>query len=114
MANVVLRDLGGNEVEYSGVDQIKAPVRNTAGELVKRKFTTIESLMAYVIEQTDSVGGMARYKILDKLQWLPSENFIMFSISDADYQSYGGDGAVCFVTTKTLTVGETYLASDMY
>lgn len=114
MANVVLKDLNGNEVEYSGVTQIKAPVRNSAGELVTRKFTTIESLKAYAIETADSVGGTACYKILDRLQYLPSENFIMFSLSDEDYQSYGGDGVICFVTTKSLTVGNTYLATDMY
>lgn len=114
MADVILKDASGNDVEYSGVTQVESRVRNSAGELDTRKFTTIESLKAYVIESADSVGGVACYKILDSLQYLPSENFIMFSLSDEDYQSYGGDGVICFVTTKSLTVGNTYLATDMY
>lgn len=114
MADVILKDASGNDVEYSGVTAIDVPVASTAGEIVTNRFTSLLNTRAYVIEGNGSADGVACYKVLDSLQWLPSNYCLLFAITDDEYQSYGGDGAVCFVTTKSLTIGETYKITDMY
>ena len=114
MANVILKDANGNDVEYSNVTQIELPARNTAGEVVPTRFTSLLNTRAYAIERNGSADGVACYKVLDSLQWIPSQYYLQFAITDDDYQSYGGDGVICFVTTKNLKIGETYKMTDMY
>lgn len=114
MANVILKDANGNGVEYSDITVIEVPTKNNSGEVVTNRFTALSNAKAYVIKKAGSVDGTICYKVLDSLEWLPSQYAILFSLSDDDYKSYGGNGVICFVTTKDLTVGETYKVTDMY
>ena len=114
MANVILKDENGNDVEYGNVTQIELPARNTAGEVVPCRFTSLLSTRAYAIERNGSADGVACYKVLDSLPYIPTQYCLLFEVTDSDYQSYGGDGVICLVTTKSLTIGETYKMTDMY
>lgn len=114
MADVILKDASGNDVKYSGVTVIDVPVASTAGEMVTNRFTALINAKVYIVKRANSVDGSAYWEVLGKLQYIPTNDCIQFSLTDSEYQSYGGDGVVCFVTTKSLTVGETYASTDMY
>ena len=114
MAGIVLKDGSGNAVEYSGVTQIKVPYQDDDGNVSVRKFTRLATINAYVLVQCGDSNGVALYEILDKLAYIPSDDFFFFGFSDEDYQNYGSDGVTCIITAKSLTVGNTYLATDLY
>lgn len=114
MADIILKDKYGNEVKHAGITQIEIPSLNTAGEVVPIRFTSLLNTRAYAIERNGSSDGVACYKVLDSLMWIPTQYCLMFEVTEDDCQSYGGDSVICFVTTKSLTIGETYKATDMY
>lgn len=119
MADIVLKDLNGNEVEYGGVTKIEAPVRNSAGELVTNRFTALLSTNVYVISKQDD----GNYLVQKKLQCIPSQYCVNFGLYDSDFEELNEDAQVMgsgkiwygfLLTTKALTVGETYAFEDMY
>ena len=119
MANVILKDASGNDVEYSGVTVIEVPVASTAGEVVTNRFTVLSSTKVYVISRQDD----GNYLVLKELQRIPSQYCVNFGLYDSDFEELNEDAQVMgsgkiwydfLLTTKTLTVGETYAFADMY
>ena len=109
-----LKDKSGNELDYTGVTQMEAKIINADGSEDAEVFTRVLSLSAYAIKQTGSENNTAKYTILKKLAYLPAGDFMAFGMSDTEYQELGGDGFTILLTLKTLTVGNEYLATDLY
>lgn len=115
MAGIILKDGVGNELEYSDVKQIKIPYQDSEGKISAYKFTRIVNLNAYAIIGQGSTNNIANYKVMKKLQYLPSQDFFMCSVTDTDCQELGDENTlIVFLTPKSLTVGETYAATEMY
>ena len=115
MANIILKDKDGIPVTHNGITQIEV-----SGTDKTHKYTQMSYLSAYVVKQVGESGGIARYEVVRKLQMLPSEDFFAFAIADTDCKELGAkqaDGSYVvsqFLTPKSLTVGNTYLATEMY
>lgn len=101
-----LKDRLGTEVDYGAVTQIVAPFDNNAGYA---NYVRLASLKVYIIEGVGSIGGVSAYKILEKLSVFGTDSLIMFSVSSGNI-----DDTFYFVTTKNLTVGNTYPVDEMY
>lgn len=112
MAGIVLKDGGGNVIEYSDINQIRVPYRNDDGEMSVYKFHRLVSLRSYILRQNGSSNGIAMYEVISSLQLLASDDFFACSPTDAQIQELST--AMIFITTKRLTVGNTYLANEIF
>lgn len=116
MAGIVLKGPKGEVIEYSGVTQMEIPYQDDDKNTSAEKFTRIESLNSYAVLSQ----GDGNYKVLKTLEYIPSNEFFMCGITDTDCQELGkeqSDGSyfiTIFLTPKSLTVGTTYAAGDMY
>lgn len=123
MAGLVLKDKSGKAVEYNGVSRVSIPYQNDAGTMGVQKFTRITNQNVYIISPEGN-----GYKIIDWANRIPNDDYMLFEFSENDVKDYGyeventHDGVVVskelrlllFVTTKTLTIGETYALADMH
>ena len=115
MANIILKDKDGIPVTHNGITQLEV-----AGTDKVHKYTQLSVLRAYIVSQVGESNGIAQYKVMRQLQFLPSEDFFAFVITDTECKELGekqGDGSYVvsqFLTPKSLTVGSTYLATEMY
>ena len=111
MANIVLKDKSGTPVDYSGITQIEANGSNKT-----YKYTQMSALKAYVVsQQTDG-----KYLVRKQLQYLPSDNYFYFAFYNTEFEEFsneftdGTSAVTIFVTPKSLTIGNTYAAAEMY
>lgn len=115
MANIILKDKDGIPVTHNGITQLEV-----AGTDKAHKYTQLSVLRAYIVSQVGESNGIAQYKVMRQLQFLPSEDCFAFAITDTDCKEFGAkqsDGSYVvsqFLTPKSLTVGNTYLATEMY
>jgi hypothetical protein len=110
MADVVLKNGKGNPITYEGVSQINVP-----GPDKTHKYKVMSSLYAYAVTQQDD----GKFLVHKKLEYLPTEDFLYFGFYEEDFESFAtGDSGErwigLFVTTKSLTVGNTYETTEMY
>lgn len=115
MAGILLKDRSGNIGEYSSITQINSKYKDNSGNLSKHKFTRMASLYAYAVyQQTDGT-----YLIQKALDYIPSDNFFYFGLYESEFENLatgtsGSRWVGLWLTTKLLTVGNTYAAEDMY
>lgn len=115
MANIILKNKDGLPVTHNDITQIEVTGTDKA-----HKYTQLSASRCYAISHVGDVNGIAQYKILRQLAILAAENGIMFQTKDTDCKELGAeqsDGSYVVAkifTTKLLTVGNTYLATEMY
>ena len=118
MAGIILKDGVGNEIEYSGVSQIKIPYKNSDGTTKGIKYTDISSLKIYAVTQSDG-----KYLVQKRFEYIPSNDCYVFAVYETECREFDDDdgstsdkgcAVLVFVTPKTLTIGETYALADMY
>ena len=103
---VILKDKYGNTSDYAGVNQIEVPCEGYSQDTLK--YTRLGVLKAYEVESAGSINGVSAYKILSRFQYLPSDDYFLFTVQASE------NITTCFITPKSLTVGQTYVATDMY
>lgn len=108
-----LKDKTGNELDYTGVTQFEAKIIDADGNEAEGRFTRLGSLNAYAVRPNGSENNIAKYEILSTVPKIGTDDSLMFGCSDEEYQALGGDGITVILTLKRLTVGNTYLATDM-
>jgi hypothetical protein len=108
MANIVLKDKNGNPVTHEGITQIEAV--NAAGGT--RKYSELQTINCYLAAYENS-----QYRVTAKAPSLmftrgPDGASIMVDASTIENYGYvnanGANLLQIIVTTKTLTVGESY------
>lgn len=111
MAAIVLKDENGTPITYEGVTQIEVN-----GTDRTHKFTKLSVLNSYAVtQQTDG-----KYLVQKKLQYLPSNNYFYFALNNTEFEAFskeltdGTSAVVIFVTPKSLVIGNTYTAEEMY
>lgn len=111
MANIILKDKDGIPVTHNGITQLEV-----AGTDKTHKFTKLSVLNSYAVtQQTDG-----KYLVQKKLQYIPSDDAFYFALYNTEFEAFskeltdGTSAVVIFVTPKSLTVGNTYAAEEMY
>ena len=111
MAGIILKDGNGNEIEYSGVNQINVTYKDDTNTRV-HKFYRLATMRPYIVTQNGSVGNIATYEVTERLQFIPSDDVFACGMSDDQIEAMRN--GIMIITAKDLTVGETYLATDMF
>lgn len=100
MADVILKDRSGKSTEYTGVYHVKSV--NTDG--TNTVFTNMKHLKVYYGTQIQNDDGTYSYTI-DGIWFCLTGNGYAIADSSDDY--------FIIFTTKSLTIGETYLQSEL-
>jgi hypothetical protein len=116
MAGVILKDKNGNADEYSDVKKLEVPYKEADGSTSKLKYTATKFMRYYVASQQSN----GAYLIQKSLSYINTNDISMFSVGESECREFGKESStkgyelLIIGVAKDLTVGNSYMASDMY
>ena len=116
MADIVLKDVNGNDTEYNGVTQLRFPGCDVDGNATTFKFTHFSGMYCYTyIPLGDSV------QITHKISSLGTNDVWFTGINTEDIEEWGyqlDDGTysvgILITTNGNLVVGNTYTDEELW
>lgn len=120
---IFLKDRSGNTNFYRDAIMLEIPGQSWDGATTKeitRVFAEPGRFKAYALGVVDN-NGFRKYKVLKRLEFLPSDRSVFFGLSKTQFDELAGKPTndpnyiylPIIVTPKNLVVGDTYVYSDM-